>query len=187
MDTQDQTIVQGGSHSSMNQARGITTSTPATFKQTKCLQDEENYEANVVKRSRNSFELEEDVHHLKRRVEHRWRSDAIIMAKHDEQLDTIKNQKALDCIVMTGVVIQNLTGTLEERKPRMFETITTILKSFMEDPPAPTYTNHLNAQFNTPRCVLEVCFGNVDLALKVEKLMLTKSRSAERPRSFLMS
>ena len=199
METNDVTIVQGGRQSSSSQFRSVVqggkqttslqfrnhpTSTPVTTNTTKRRRD--NSEENYVKRPRNNpnYDLEEDVNRLRRRVERRWRSDALVFAKHDEQLDTVKNERTLDRIVISGVLIQDLSGTLEERKPKMFEAITKILRSFMDDPPAPTYANHLNAQFATPRRVLEVRFGSVDLALKVRKAYSEKIKECRGTRIF---
>ena len=199
METNDVTIVQGGRQSSSSQFRSVVqggkqttslqfrnhpTSTPVTTNTTKRRRD--NSEENYVKRPRNNpnYDLEEDVNRLRRRVERRWRSDALVFAKHDEQLDTVKNERTLDRIVISGVLIQDLSGTLEERKPKMFEAITKILRSFMDDPPAPTYANHLNAQFATPRRVLEVRFGSVDLALKVRKAYTEKIKECRGTRIF---
>ena len=199
METNDVTIVQGGRQSSSSQFRSVVqggkqttslqfrnhpTSTPVTTNTTKRRRD--NSEENYVKRPRNNpnYDLEEDVNRLRRRVERRWRSDALVFAKHDEQLDTVMNERTLDRIVISGVLIQDLSGTLEERKPKMFEAITKILRSFMDDPPAPTYANHLNAQFATPRRVLEVRFGSVDLALKVRKAYSEKIKECRGTRIF---
>ena len=174
MDTQDQTIVQG---------RIQSTSTPNTFRQTKRRRRDEP-ENIISKRARNYHPDSDNLESLKRKVENRWKSDALVIAKHDEQLDRIHNEKTLDRIVMTGVVIENLAGTLEERKPIMFEAITKILQSFMEEPPAPTYANHLNAQFRTPRRVLEVRFGNTERALQVRKAYSAKIKECRVSKVF---
>ena len=198
MDTNEVTIVQGGRQSSSSQFKAVAqggrqtttsqfrnhpSSTPVT-KPTKRRRD--NSEDNYVKKPRNNpnFDLEDDVYRLRRRVERRWRNDALVFAKHDEQLDTIKNERTLDRIVISGVLIQDLSGTLEERKPKMFEAITRILRSFMDEPPAPTFANHLNAQFATPRRVLEVRFGSVDLALKVRRAYSEKIKECRGTRIF---
>ena len=182
MDTQDQTIIHGQTSSA--QPRVLKTSTPAPQKHRKRGRVEENVDDQGGKRLRSTYDLETEVFALKRRVERRWRSDAIIFAKHDEQLDTLKNEKTLDRIVFTGVLIQDMNGSLEERKPKMFEAVTNILKSFMENPPAPTYANHLNAQFNNPRRVLEIRFGNVETALQVRKAYANKIKECRATKIF---
>ena len=156
MDTHEQTIIQH---------RAPATSTPATFRQSKRQYNEDH----AVKRWRNNADLEENLQRLTRRVERRWKSDALIFARDEEQLDTFKNEKTLDRIVISGVTIEKLSGTLDERKPIMFEAVTKILRSFMDEPPEPAYANHLNSQFRSTRRVLEVRFGNVDRALQVRK------------------
>ena len=67
------------------------------------------------------------------------------------------------------MTIEKLSGTLDERKPIMFEAVTKILRSFMDEPPEPAYANHLNSQVRSTRRVREVRFGNVDRALQVRK------------------
>ena len=159
LDTHDQTIIQGTAR----------TSTPVPVRQAKRKATTMFDEAIMAKRQRNRIELEDDVDYLTKRVEQRWRSDNLLFAKHDEQLDTLRNEKNLDKIVMNGVYIENLTGSLDERRAMMFEAVTNILSSFMDDPPAPTFANHLNSQFRTSRRVLEVRFGNAERAILVSK------------------
>ena len=168
LDTHDQTIIQGTAR----------TSTPVPVRQAKRKATTMFDEAIMAKRQRNRIELEDDVDYLTKRVEQRWRSDNLLFAKHDEQLDTLRNEKNLDKIVMNGVYIENLTGSLDERKAMMFEAVTNILSSFMDDPPAPTFANHLNSQFRTSRRVLEVRFGNAERAILVRKTYATKIRIA---------
>ena len=184
MDTHDQTIIQGSGQSTAAQARGITTLTPAPAKHRKRGRGEENNDDHGGKRFRNNYDLESDVEALRRRVKRRWKSDAIMFAKHDEQLDTLKNEKTLDRIIMTGVFIQDMTGNLEERKPKMFDAVTNIIKSFMDDPPAPTYANHLNAQYNNPRRVPEIRFGSVENTLKVRKAYSDKIKECRATKIF---
>ena len=185
METHEQTIIQGGRQTTSTQGRGFTSSTPAApSKFRKRGRGDEIPDENQGKRPRGNYNLEDEVNRLKRRVERRWRSDALVLAKHDEQLDTLRNEKTLDRIVITGVLIRDMTGSLEERKPKMFDAVTNILKSFMDNPPAPTYANHLNAQFATPRRVLEVRFGSVELALKVRKAYSTKIKECRATKNF---
>ena len=184
MEINDQTIVQGPAPRNRGNWK---TSTPAgTFKQAKrkaqaTVHDEELH---LAKRMKSHYDLEEDLRELAARVERRWKSDALVLAKHDEQLDIIKNEKYLDRIVISGIYIEHLTGTLEERKPLMFEAVTEILKSFMDDPPAPTFASHLNSQIRTPRRVLEVRFGNVERALHVRKTYAAKILEFRKEKKF---
>ena len=164
LDTHDQTIIQGTAR----------TSTPVPVRQAKRKATTMFDEAIMAKRQRNRIELEDDVDYLTKRVEQRWRSDNLLFAKHDEQLDTLRNEKNLDKIVMNGVYIENLTGSLDEQRAMMFEAVTNILSSFMDDPPAPTFANHLNSQFRTSRRVLEVRFGNAERAILVRKTYAKK-------------
>ena len=174
METNDLTIVEGSS-------KPIRTSTPATFRQAKRKAMEN---VNVLAKRPNVRDLEEDLDILTRRVEQRWKGDSMVLAKHDEQLDTLKNQKDLDKIVISGVHIELLAGSLEERKPLMFEAVTKVLKSFMDDPPEPTFAIHLNQQFKTTRRVLEVRFGNVERALLVRKTYAKKIQEFRAEKKF---
>ena len=67
--------------------------------------------------------------------------------------------------------IGDLTGSL---KPKMFETVTKIMSSFMEDPLAPMFAKHLHAQYKTPKRVLEIRFGDSDKAIVVRKTYAKK-------------
>ena len=80
--------------------------------------------------------------------------------------------------------IAELTGNLDEQKPKMFEAVTKILKSFMDDPPAPTFAKHLNAQYKTPRRVLEVRFGDTDKAVLVRKTYAKKVIEFQNAKNF---
>ena len=70
---------------------------------------------------------------------------------------------------------------------KMFDAVTNILKSFMENPPAPMYANHLNAQFNNPHVFWKYTLEVSKTPSRSTRLTLTKSKSVERLRSSLMS
>ena len=161
------------------------TSTPASFRQIKRKARDHDDEPQIFsKKQRGAYELGDDLQSLTRKVEQRWKSDALIFAKHDELLDTIRNKETLDRIVMSGVIISDLTGNLEERKAKMFEAVTKILLSFMVDPPEPTFANHLNPQFKTTRRVLEVRFGNAERAIHVRRTYAEKIKEFRAVKKF---
>ena len=137
-----------------------------------------------TKRYRSNTGLEEEVHYLRTRMEQRWRSDALIFAKHDEEIDTIRNQKNLERIVISGVLIDELQGNIEQTRPIMIAAVNKILNSFMDDPPVPTYVKHLNPQFKTPRRVIEVRFENPDLAVLVRKTYSNKIKDFRKSKQF---
>ena len=137
-----------------------------------------------TKRYRSNTGLEEEVHYLRTRMEQRWRSDAMIFAKHDEEIDTIRNQKNLERIVISGVLIDELQGNIEQTRPIMIAAVNKILNSFMDDPPVPTYVKHLNPQFKTPRRVIKVRFGNADLAVLVRKTYSNKIKDFRKSKQF---
>ena len=178
MDTKEQTIVEANFNRQ-------STSTPIAFKRQKRMLelDDELIQSTKTRRP-NLQDLEEEVRDLTRKVERRWKSDALIFAKHDEQLDTIKNQNFLDRIVFSGVYIENLNGTIEEKKPFIFEAITKILNSFMEDPPAPTFAIHLNPQYKTARRVVEIRFGNTERAIAVRRTYAKKIQEFRNQKKF---
>ena len=178
MDINEQTIIHPKS-------QGPRTSTPAlTFRSAKRKATTNIEEYAQLKRIKNKPESDTGIDQLTKRVEQRWRSDNLLLAKHDEQLDILKNEKNLDRIVISGVHIAELTGNLDEQKPKMFEAVTKILKSFMDDPPAPTFAKHLNAQYKTPRRVLEVRFGDTDKAVLVRKTYAKKVIEFQNAKNF---
>ena len=88
----------------------------------------------------------------------------------------------MDRIVFSGVHIENLT--IEEKKPIMFEAITKILKSFMDDPTVPTFPIHLNPQYRTSRRVLEIRFGNAERAIMVRRTYAKKIQKFRNLKKF---
>ena len=184
MDTHDQTIKPGGSNRFRGNMRTSTPMAATKYSKRKAPTIDPEEELNLAKRMKSHYDLEGELRSLARRVESRWKSDALILAKHDEQLDVLKNEKFLDRIIISGVQIQLLTGPLEDRKAIMFEAVTNILKSFMDEPPAPTFANHLNSQIKSSRRVLEIRFGGAEKATLVRKTYAAKIQEFRQEKKF---
>lgn len=102
----------------------------------------------------------------------------LYIAKHEESLDTIRNEKNLNKIIFSGIEIENLVGNMEAKKPIILDALTTIMKSFMneEDIPSVKYVVHLNDRFKTNFKVIEARFDTPAEARKVRESFGAKIR-----------
>lgn len=102
---------------------------------------------------------------LKRRVsliEQRQVRDLYFFAKHEEALDTVRNEKNLNKIIFSGVNIDKLEGNMDVRKPIIIEALAKIMKEFLPEEtaqPEVKYVVHLNSRFKTAWRVIEARFG----------------------------
>ena len=130
-------------------------------------------------------ELASDLKDLRTQVEKRWKADDFLWAKQEESLDTTRNEKILDRIILTGVVIENLTGTGLEKKPLILEALTPIMKElFGDDFPVPIFVSHLNAHIPSNRRVIEAKFENQETAAKVRKAYGDKMKSCRETKLY---
>ena len=126
-----------------------------------------------------------DFYDLRSMVETRWKSDDFLWAKQEESLDTIRNEKSLDKIVLSGIVIENLVGTGLEKKPLIIEALTPIMKElFGEEFPLPVFVSHLNAHIPSNRRVIEAKFDSPETATNVRKAYGEKMKSCRETKIY---
>lgn len=102
----------------------------------------------------------------------------LFIAKHEEALDTIRNEKNMNKIIFSGIEIENLIGKMEVKKPIILNALTTVMKAFMNEEDIPTiqYVVHLNDRFKTNFKVIEARFETPAEAKRVRETFGAKVR-----------
>lgn len=115
---------------------------------------------------------------FKRSVENRFDRDLIVFARHEESLDTVKNEKALDRIVFSGINIDKLEGKPADKVEPMRAAINLVVASILnlseEDIengalPKIVFIAHLNPQVRSTYRVVEARFESRQVAAKIRE------------------
>jgi len=130
-------------------------------------------------------EIREELRSFKRSIESRLDQDLLTLAKHEEALDVVRNEKTLDRVLFSGVKIDKLSGTPAEKIPILKEAVGRILASYLDAPvneagvkiiPEIKFINHLNPQVNSDRRVIEARFESKEVAAKIREAFGRKKK-----------
>jgi len=115
---------------------------------------------------------------FKRSVEDRLEQDLLLFAKHEEAIDSAKNERNLDKVLFSGVYIEALEGSMDTKIPLMKTAVNNILASFMDLPtddegskvyPRIVFISHLNPQVKSNWRVIEARFESKDVANRIRE------------------
>lgn len=100
------------------------------------------------------------------------------IAKHEEAIDTAKNEKNLHKVIFSGIEIENLEGNMDTKKPIIIAALKSIVSKFMneEDIPEIKYVVILNDRIKTTFKVIEARFESAQEARKVREAFGSKIR-----------
>lgn len=113
----------------------------------------------------------------------------MFFAKHEEGLDTVKNEKNLDKILFSGVYIEKLEGTTLDKIPVMKEGVYKVLDAFMDftenedgskDYPEIIFISHLNPQVKSGWRVIEARFESKEAAGTIREEFGRKRKEMRR-------
>lgn len=111
-------------------------------------------------REKDLEDVRKTVSALQADLEERQLTDIMFTAKHEEALDELRNERILNRVIFTGVWIQNLNGTIMEKRPKIIEALKKIMTMFLEENQIPDikFVQHLNARLKGMRQVIEARF-----------------------------
>jgi len=129
-------------------------------------------------------QVRNELRSFKRTMEDRLLRDLFAFARHEESIDTAKNEKMLDRSVFSGVQIDKLEGTAEEKIPVLKEAITKIVTAVLDlgendDKPTIAFVKHLNPQVRSSYRVIEARFETKEIAGKIRTEFGKKAKAAK--------
>jgi len=117
-------------------------------------------------------------------MEDRLQRDLLVFAKHEEALDTTKNEKMLDRAVFLGIHIEKLDGSPEDKISTLKNAVTNVVCSVMDlgdndIKPAILFVKHLNPQVKSSYRVIDARFEMKEVAGQIRSEFGKKAKAAK--------